>query len=275
MVIFLYSDKGAEHQAIACIKSFESKITDDVKVVYYTIGFDSNFNCKNLHKIKIGYKNYPTFHYYKAELSLLTLSLFPNEKYFAFTDTDIIYSSRFNFDFLKKDTSLPLAPTGPHEYPFIFEYKGGTYHQYDETKLMEYTNIPNRTMYYVWTCFYLFNHNCVDFLEEYTSFCKNEYLLKHRKIYYPFHDETSFNICLWKRNFTENLGFCFVNTHILDTVKLCETTDVSGYYGNHTDYFGRTWEYVKDVKDVIFYHGIKEPNDTQSILEFILKNENS
>ena len=275
MVLFLYSDVGAEYQAIACIKSFENKITDDVKIVYYTIGFDSKFECKNLYKIKIEYKNYPTFHYYKAELSLLTLSLFPNEKYFAFSDTDIIYSNRFNFNFLKRDTNLPLAPTGPHEYPFLFEYVGNEYYQYDETKLMNYLNVSTRSMYYVWTCFFLFNHNCVDFLEEYTSLCKNEYLLKHRKLYYPFHDETPFNVCLWKREFTQNLGFCFVNTHILDTVEKCEYYNFTEYYGSHVDHFGRTWEYIKNPNDVIFYHGIKDSNDTHSILELILKNEKS
>ena len=50
MVLFLYSDKKYEHQAISCIKSLTHKITDDVKIVYYTVGFDSDFNFKNLYK---------------------------------------------------------------------------------------------------------------------------------------------------------------------------------------------------------------------------------
>jgi hypothetical protein len=276
MVVFLYSNKEVEYQAIACIKSFESKITDDVKIVYYTIGFESSFNCKNLHKIKIDYKPYPTFHYYKAELSLLTLALFPNENYFAFSDTDIIYSNRFNFDFIKKDTNTVLAPIGPHEYPYLFEYQNGIYHQYNEVPLMEYLNVPSRTMWYAWSCFYLFNHSSSDFLKEYTSLCKNEYLLEKRKMYYPFHDETSFNVCLWKHGVVDNLGFCFVNTHILDTVEKCEYGNVSNYHGKHLDLMGNTWEYIKNPNDVMFYHGIKSHSDIESILNLILnkkKNE--
>lgn len=274
MVIFLYTNKDAEHQAIACIKSFESKITDDVQVVYYTVGFDSDFMCKNLHKIKIPIKNYPTFHYYKSELSLLTLQLFPNEKYFAFTDSDILFSHRFNFEFLRKESSVPLAPQGPHQYPFVIEYIDGVRYHCDETRLMQYLNVPNQTMWYVWSCFYLFNHNCVDFLEEYTSLCNYQYLLKNRNLYYPFHDETPFNVCMWKRDTTDNLGFCFVNTHRYDTILLCENNNIAEFTGtSHLDSFGRSWEYIQNSEDVMFYHGIKSIDDCNIILHLILNRE--
>ena len=62
MVLFLYSDIGYEYQAINCIKSLTNKITDDIKLVYYTIGFDSQFDFNNLYKYRIDLKaEYPQF----------------------------------------------------------------------------------------------------------------------------------------------------------------------------------------------------------------------
>ena len=123
MVLYLYSNKDYEYQAIACIKSLEQKIKEDIKIVYYTIGFESEFTTTNLYKVILSDKKYPTFHYYKAELSLLTMDLFPDEEHFIFSDTDILYSKRFDFNKLKHEHSYPLASLGPHEYPFIYAYK--------------------------------------------------------------------------------------------------------------------------------------------------------
>lgn len=272
MVLFLYSDKNCEYQAIACIKSLKDKITDDVIILYYTIGFESNFECKNLRKLKIDYKDYPSFHYYKAELSLLTLKLHPEEKYFIFSDTDILYSKRFDFSKLKHDLPYPLASFGPHESPFTYETIGDDVIVYNEQKTMNYFNVPHRTMRYVWSCFYTFNHNCLDFLEEYTSICQNKYLLSKRKWFFPFHDETSFNVCLWKRNATENLGHAFVNTHSFELVKKVEeSNDISDQYtGNNIDTMGADWEYIHDSSKVICYHGFKEKEGIDKTLKYLI-----
>jgi hypothetical protein len=271
MVIFLYSDKNYEHQAMACIKSFESKITDDIKVLYFTIGFESDFECKNLYKQKIDYLDYPTFHYYKAELSLKALEYFPQEEYFIFTDTDILFSKRLYFEKLKNQHSYPLGVFGPHEYPFIYETINGEFIQYNESKLMEYMNVNNRSIMYQMSCFYTFNRNCIDFLEEYTSLCKNKYLLDRRKWYFPFHDETPFNICLWKRKANHSLGYAFVNTHKIETVKFVEESDIKDFSpGKNLDKLGRDWEYIKDSSNIILYHGFKEKQDIDESLKYLL-----
>ena len=63
---------------------------------------------------------------------------------------------------------------------------------------MKYFNVEKRSQRYVWSCFYSFNPNCREFFEEYTAMCKNKYLMDRRKDYFPYADETPFNICLWK-----------------------------------------------------------------------------
>lgn len=275
MVFFLYSNKVCEHQAISCIRSLEDKITDDMKVVYFTIGFISQFSTKNLIKVPIPERDYPSFHYYKAELSLEVMDMFPDETDFIFSDTDILYSPRIDFKKLVHRHSYPLATFGPHEQPYIWEKFGEELVIYDEKLLMQYLNVPHRTVNYQWSCFYVFNRSCYDFFEEYTSLCKNEYLLKRRKWYYPFHDETSFNVCLWKRNATESLGYVFVNTHNINTVKMVEEAAVKQKrVGENLDDMGADWEYVHDSETVILYHGFKEAITTRETLNYLLSLRN-
>lgn len=277
MVFFLYSNKDYEYQAISCIKSLSNKITDEIKIVYYTIDFDSTLEFKNLYKIKIPLKpQYPTFHYYKAELSLLTMNLFPNE-YYMFSDTDILYSRKFSFDSLKHNLPYPKASYGPHEYPYMWKLSsdGETKIIFNETKLMHYLNVEKRSQRYVWSCMYTFNPQCREFFEEYTSLCNYRYLLDRKDEYYPMHDETSFNVCLWKRQATQNLGFAFLNTHLLNSVKLVEENTVSNKHLNtNVDALGNDWEYIHDSQQIIAYHGFKNKDDIDITLNYLLS-ENS
>jgi hypothetical protein len=275
MVIFLYTNKVCEHQAISCIKSMEPHLTDDIKVVYFTIGFISSFETKNLIKVPIPERKYPTFHYYKAELSLDVMRMFPDEQDFIFTDTDILFSRRMDFHKLKHTHSYPLGVHGPHEQPYIWEKTPDEQmHIYDEHLLMKYFNVENKSVRYQWSCFYVFNRQCEEFFEEYTSMCKNEYLIKRRKWYYPFHDETSFNVCIWKRNGTESLGYIFVNTHDINTVKMVEESSVTDKrLGKNIDEMGGDWEYVHDSTKVLLYHGFKDEEPTRKTLNYLLNNE--
>lgn len=268
----MYTDRNCEYQAISCIQSLLPRLCETDKIVYYTIGFNSSIEARNLHKIKIGYKDYPTFHYYKAELSLLTMDLFPNEEHFIFTDTDVVFSRRFNPTALEHGYDYPLASFGPHEYPFIYETINGQQVIYNETKLMEYLGVKQRSLRYVWSCIYVFNRKCRDFMEEYTSFCKNEYLIARRKYYFPFHDETSFNVCLFKRNATQSLGYAFVNTHNPDLVNVVENNVIKDRRaGMNIDALGNDWEYIHDSEKVIMYHGFKNKEQTEKALVHLLK----
>jgi hypothetical protein len=271
MIIFMYSNKVCEHQAIACIRSLEPRIMDDVQIVYFTIGFISTFTSKQLIKVPIPERNYPTFHYYKAELSLDVIRMFPEETNFVFTDTDVLFSHRIDFTKLTHTQSYPLGVFGPHEYPYIWEKINGEMIVYDEKKLMQYLNVQQRSVNYQWSCLYTFNKDCVDFFEEYTSLCKNEYLIQRRKYYFPVHDETAFNVCLWKRGATESLGYAFVNTHKLKTVKLIEESNIQhNRLGENIDALGADWEYIHDSTQVMFYHGFKEQKSTEEALNYLL-----
>jgi len=271
MVLFLYTNKVCEFQAIACIKSMERNMPKDMKIVYFTIGFISSFEAKNLIKVPITERDYPTFHYYKAELSLEVMDMFPEEKDFFFTDTDILFSRKMDFTKLTHTHSYPLATFGPHEQPYIWERVNDELKIFDEKLLMQYLNVPERTLNYQWSCFYAFNSSCYPFFEEYTSLCKNQFLVKRRKWFFPFHDETSFNVCLWKNNARESLGYVFVNTHNINTVKRVEENNMKQQrLGENLDEMGSDWEYIHDSNSVLFYHGFKEEVNMNKTLNYLL-----
>lgn len=273
MILFLYSNKEYEHQAIGCISSLKYKLNDNNKVVYYTIGFKSSYSVPHVITIQLGFKDYPRYHFYKSELSLLTMELFPTETNFIFSDTDILFSKKFDFDKLKHNYVYPLASFGPHEYPFIYETIEGETVIYDETRLMNYFNVSKRSMQYVWSCIYSFNRSCEDFLEEYTSMCQNKYLSSKNLYYYPFADETAFNVCLWKRNAKHNLGYAFLNTNNPESVKLTEEHKlINTHLGKNIDALGADWEYIGDSSNVICYHGFKFENEINSALEYLVGN---
>jgi hypothetical protein len=275
MIIFLYSDKNYEQLAINCIKSFENKITDDIKVVYYTVDFDTEFKCKNLYPTRIGKLNYPSIVYYKPELSLNTINNFPEEDFFLFIDADILFSKRLDFKKLEHNCSYPLGSFGPFEYPYKWSNYGGIEIIYDETNLMNYFNVDARSIGYQGTAFYGFNRACIDFLEEWQSICKNEYLTSKDWRYLPYNEETAFNICLWKRGATESYGYIYVNTILLNVIRSTEeSNDISNTRTQIVlDSKGNDWTYINDSSTVIFYHGFKEIENMTECLNYLLSNE--
>ena len=85
------------------------------------------------------------------------------------------------------------------------------------------------------------------------------------------HDETPFNVCLWKRNATENLGFAFLNTHLFDSVKLTEESNIKEQNLNGSiDDLGNDWEYIYNSEQIIAYHGVKNLDSIEEILKYLL-----
>lgn len=274
MVIYLFSDKKYEYQAHACLRSLEHKITDDIKVVYFTVGFDSDINTKNLTKVWIPINPvYPKLMYYKPELALKLLDMFPDEHDFVFTDVDILFTHRMDFKQFTHTYEYPLAIYLTHEFPFQYKKENNETIYINEETLMDYFNVKKRSMRYQGSGFFSFNRQCIDFLKEWTSICKNQYLLENEETYFPFSDETAMNVCLWKRNATQSLGHIFVNTLKFDTIKLIEeNTFYYTFLGNNIDDYGSDTEYVHEPEKIMFYHGIKDNIELQKSLNYLLTN---
>ena len=272
MTIFLFSDKKYEQQSIACIKSLKLKIDDTVKIIYYTLGFKSEFTCKNL----IIQEYTPSQEFYKLnfikpELCLYTMKHYTDTHYL-YLDTDFFLCKKVNLNDFKHDEIYPLASYGPVEFPCIFNYIGGTVHT--ETTLMQYFGVPGRTMRYVWNCIFSFNNNCLDFIEEWESMCTNKYLLGKGEKIFPSQDETAFNVCLWKRNATKNYGFGFLNTVDVKKVVFTEENKLNNfYYGENLDCNSYDWEHVHNSDALLGYHAFKNADDMNYCSDYLTSNE--
>jgi hypothetical protein len=77
---------------------------------------------------------------------------------------------------------------------------------------------------------------------------------------------------LWKRGATKNLGFAFVNTHRIETVKEVEEAKAKKKFGgNSYDAFGTDWEYIDNSDDVLLYHGFKDKKDMEDVVDYLMK----
>jgi len=272
MVIVLYSDACYEYQVKACIDSLQNNL-DTTKILYFTLNFDSNIELKNLTKVRIDVSNkFPCFNFYKTELSIKAMDIFPEEDNFVYSDSDVIFSSRFNPNEIVCDVDYPLASYGPHEIPFTWEKDplSNQRTEFNHYALMKYLNVEKQSQRYVWSCVYSYNRRCLNFFKDLLEIYNNSELMVNRKYYFPFNDETPFNICLWKYNATKNLDFAFVNTHLLSTVMEVESKKYSKkWVGSVRDSYGYAWEYIHDPEKVLFYHGCKDEDGILKILNYI------
>ena len=270
MHFVLYTDKNYEHM----VKSFiESCIYAGLneQILYYTLGFESDLDYPNLTKIRFELLPHKlNLVYYKPDILKDSLKYIDTACFF---DSDILMSKRFKVeDFENKNLDFPLSCLAPEQYPYVFWTNGVDTIPFDDGKIREYFNVPLRTMGYVYSCQISYNKSCEDFIDEWLSVCDNKYLLNKGKIlgdreYFPFYDETPYNLVLWKRNIQNNLGHRFLNTAKFETFLHVESND------DITDtYLDNLYGLVKDSSEISFYHGFKDKEEIQKVLDWMSQN---
>lgn len=273
--IIFYSDANYEYQAKSLVESILMNAGEDVKMFYYTIGFESSIEHERLTKIEIPIDvskptGYRTFEFYKPTILLEHLDRFGGKS--LFLDTDIIVGRRFNINFFENKNDYPLLSNGNWACPFAFE---GT-SRYDENALMEYFGVSERSMEYVYSNIISFSERCRDFIMEWKSICDNQYLLSKRKVFFPFPDETAINIVLWKRNATRNLGRVYLNTLEFEPFEYVEENDgIKGDPKINNGIMGSDLLRCDNSSKIMLYHGIKDQNVLDRVIDYMNnKNEN-
>jgi hypothetical protein len=261
MSILFFTDINFEYMAKYLIESLNIQKVN-TELLYYTIGFDSTIDQPNLIKKRWDIDNTkPRFEYYKPTLLLDALENYDNV---IFLDSDIIIGKRFNLSKFNHSFDYPLASYGNWEFPWSIIYQDGEKILINEERLMNRLSIKERSMPYVYSCFMSVNRKCIDFLKDWESFCSDSYLLENRSIYYPFQDETSFNVLLWKRECTKNYGRIFLNTLYFDPLEFVEEND---------NFEGRVYsvpeQYVDNSSNVMFYHGLKNKDELEESLKYL------
>ena len=105
--IILYSNKGYEGMVDSFLISMKYAKCENIPVLYYTIGFDSELDYPNLTKIRweVDPKKIDLT-YYKPEILLDSLKYSSEVCYM---DSDVVLGKRFNIDSLFKPISFFLG----------------------------------------------------------------------------------------------------------------------------------------------------------------------
>jgi len=272
MRILVYSDSVYESMVNAFMVSRKYASVGDVHVLYYTVGFDSSLEYPNFTKIRWEFDSEkPDLTYYKPDILIDGLNY---DKHILYMDCDIVLSKRFDPEKLINESSeLPISSSGPQDHVWIWKSFGEETIVYDETKLMEYFGIAERSCKYLWASMISYNDNCLDFLEEWKSILLNPYLLKKKEIYFPFREETAYNITLWKGGCTDFFDLVFFNTTSFDSFLNIETEEnvvIDKFREYSLDNLDtRLYETCDDSSRILFYHGFKPGKDLDSLVEWM------
>jgi hypothetical protein len=273
-IVVFYSDSKYEYQAKGVIESFllnQYDSQNNFTLVYYTIDFESNLEYENLIKVRIDKKhNLPKFEFYKPTVLLDSISRFNVDNYL-FVDVDIIFGKRFSIDKIVNKREYPMLSQGNWDFPFYwFKDINGKETIFNESSLMDYLGVKERSMGYVYTCIISYNQKCREILEEWENLCNNPSLLQNREKFFPFPDETALNVLLWKKNIKENFGRLYLNT--LDYEPLVYVEKNEGISGNpdlNYGVFDSDLMRCENSTNILFYHGIKDKETIEKCLTYI------
>jgi hypothetical protein len=195
-----------------------------------------------------------------------------------YLDADIIVLPNVDelFDNIPELENYPLVSRG------VFEIMGIYGKWYIEEPLQKLMETENRE-FYLQTNTILFNNNCLDFINEWNDWCRNEEILKDWKLLAPFHEETIINVLLWKKNYKKHLPLSFFNVgsyqSFLDFWKF-DDSDKSKYnyemkgFRINTDSESDGWQLVPwDKIDIKVLHNIKKTDDYKKIINH-MKSDN-
>jgi ADP-heptose:LPS heptosyltransferase len=287
--IVLHCTKNYLQNSINLIKLL-LKFNNNLNIYLYTINFITTINLPNVTVIKIkndlisnniNFKNNLNDpHDKNVILSILfksdiILDSLENQKLdeCIYIDSDILPNNNMNklFKYFKEIKNYPLIQNGLFNY-YINDGRGNPFvnNGFDKTKILEYPimekfSIPieNRTYYSV-TSIIVYNKKCLDFIKEYDKINKmiSKWSVNDIKYYFPFLDETTFNILLWKYKYNDRLPILQMNVDNLENIK--------EFYWSKYETEKNITNFVKipdknNKKNILFFHGLKGDLSNESI----------
>ena len=218
------------------------------------IGNKNDVNNKNMFKSV----------FFKSKVVLHTIEELKLESAI-YIDSDILPTGEITelFRYIPQVEDYPLIQNSLFEYQINYG-RGNPFHNggFDETNILEYPlmnkhYIPvTNTTHYSVTSVMVYNKNCKQFFREY-DWINGQALnmgLEDIKYYYPFSDETTMNILLWKYKFNKRLPFLQMN--------IDDVSNVKEFYESNYDNEKEVTSYVRvpsknERKSKLFFHGAK------------------
>ena len=248
----------------------------------YTINFVYNTDSKNIKSIPFDFegiennmsfvgnkndtsnKNMFKSVFLKSKIVLHTLEKM-NLEDAIYIDSDMIPTGEISllFEFLDNIEDYPLIQQSVYEYQINYG-RGNPFHKggFDETNILEYpmmnhysVPVKNRTHYSV-SSVMLYNQSCKQFFREYDWINNFAYDmdLEDIKLMYPFSDETTINVLLWKYELNKRIQRSQMNVD--------DITNIIEYYESNYDDEKEITGYVRvpsksERNKILFFHGVK------------------
>ena len=131
---------------------------------------------------------------------------------------------------------------------------------------IDYTACRRQRPQYRQSGYFLYNTNCINFLDEWFATCNNPIIKKDFKTYAPFHEETIANGLLWKNNFTESLPLIYCN----GTLETIDEINKIGFSGKSNRV--SQWLKIPDKKEnLLFLHGEKRKEVMYQMIDKLKK----
>lgn len=255
---------------------------NDLNFYLYTVNFTHHseitnlkcirFNCEKIennmsfigNKNDTSNKNMFKSVFLKSEIVLNSLEVLDLNNCI-YIDSDIIPTGEIKslFKYFDQIEDYPLIQKSIYEYQINYG-RGNPFHNggFDETNILEYPlmdfcKIPmnKRTPYSV-SSVMLYNQKCRQFFRECDFLNKMAFDmdLESIKYLYPFCDETTINVLLWKYGFNNRIDRSQMNIDDLSNVK--------EFYESNYDHEKEITGYVRipsvsERKKILFFHGAK------------------
>ena len=290
--VVMYCTENYYNTSINLIKTLNI-FHDNFNIHLYEINFNINPNINNVKVINLNddrigeisfknnrndtnNKNMFRAIFLKSSVILHSLTELKLDKVL-YLDSDILPNTKLDpiFKYFNDIQNYPLIQEGPADYLFI-DGRGNPFtdNGFDKTKILEYPvcemhniSIDNRIRY-ANASVMLYNKNCLPFIQEYDNVNQSTFnlSLEDIKYYYPFADETTINILLWKYKYNNRLPFIQVNIDNLEQVK-------EFYHSNYKEekvysIFTKIPSEENKPNKYIF-HGIKN-NISKEISEYVI-----
>lgn len=191
-----------------------------------------------------------------------------------YVDSDSIATENIDriFD-MYHDQPYVMATEGIYDWMF-YNGRGACDTRDDMTGTLEYNacqlfgvdqSVRQR---YRTTNLFIAGQKSIPFLIEWMMMTKHPEVLKNREFYAPFHEETLYNVLLWKYNYINGLPYLYMNGNCDDVADVFLKNKCNG-----KTYFLREWVRVPDKKkNLLVFHGEKYIEEMKKMRK-LLKNK--
>ncbi len=185
-----------------------------------------------------------------------------------YVDADSVATRYVNdiFNLYPDKTNYPYFTEGIYDYLHVGG-RGGAMSRKDLSTTLEAPacELFNVNQYvrdkYRQTGFFVANHYCFDFLDEWSAMCNHPEVLISPEWYAPFHEETLANVLLYKWGKSEGLPYIYTNAGLERTINILNN---KYQWGKVND----SWFKLPNKEsELMFIHGTKNKSTMLEILE--------